>query len=185
MKWRNKYLESRIGLLERDLRRAEPEAPAIAAPPPEWERERDRLRWRNLFLQGRLSQMLTVRPPMAAMNPLAPPVEPPISEPPISEPMPESEPVPEPESPPEPVEQRPPALNAPREDASDDLQRIVGVGPVNEAKLHALGIYHFDQIAAWTPANVAWVESHLHFPGRIGREEWIVQARRFSSAQGD
>lgn len=188
LKWRNKYLESRVDLLEKNASAANqdslmPAASALASPP-EWERERDRLRWRNLFLQGRLSQALAVRPPMALAVPPAPLAVVAVPEP---SPVPETAPEPPPqivaEPPPEPVEQRPPALNAPRASVSDDLQRIVGVGPVNEAKLHALGIYHFDQIAAWTPANVAWVESHLHFPGRIGREEWIVQARRFNSAR--
>ncbi len=45
---------------------------------------------------------------------------------------------------------RPAALPAPRAGAADDLQRIKGVGPVNEKHLHELGVFHFDQIAAWT-----------------------------------
>ncbi|MEM8617247.1 MAG: NAD(P)H-dependent oxidoreductase subunit E, partial [Pseudomonadota bacterium] len=59
----------------------------------------------------------------------------------------------------------------------DDLKRIKGIGPVNERALNALGIYKFTQIAAWTPANVDWVEGSLSFPGRIGREDWISQAK--------
>lgn len=59
----------------------------------------------------------------------------------------------------------------------DDLKKIKGIGPVNEAQLNELGIYTFAQIAAWTPANVDWVEGYLSFPGRIGREDWIGQAR--------
>ena len=34
--------------------------------------------------------------------------------------------------------------------AADDLKRIKGVGPKLEELLHALGFYHFDQIAAWS-----------------------------------
>ena len=59
----------------------------------------------------------------------------------------------------------------------DDLKRIRGVGPQNEGRLHALGVWHFSQIAAWTQENALWVGSYLAFPGRIEREEWIAQAK--------
>ena len=62
-------------------------------------------------------------------------------------------------------------------DGADNLKRIKGVGPKNEEQLNALGIYKFSQIASWTPENVEWVEGYLSFPGRIGREAWIDQAR--------
>lgn len=60
---------------------------------------------------------------------------------------------------------------------SDDLKRIRGIGPQNESRLHALGIWHFSQIAAWTVDEVKWVGSYLAFPGRIDREEWLAQAK--------
>ena len=44
---------------------------------------------------------------------------------------------------------RPSGLAAPRGGKADDLKRIKGIGPVNEKKLNALGIYHFDQIVVW------------------------------------
>ncbi|MEO0608063.1 MAG: NADH-quinone oxidoreductase subunit NuoE [Pseudomonadota bacterium] len=59
----------------------------------------------------------------------------------------------------------------------DDLKRIKGIGPVNEKALNGLGIFKFTQIAAWTPANVDWVEDFMSFPGRIEREDWIAQAK--------
>lgn len=59
----------------------------------------------------------------------------------------------------------------------DDLKRIKGIGPVNEKALNDLGIFKFSQIAAWTPANVDWVEDFMSFPGRIEREDWIAQAK--------
>jgi NADH-quinone oxidoreductase subunit E len=71
---------------------------------------------------------------------------------------------------------RPLALPAPRNEAADDLQRIKGVGPVNEKHLHDLGVYHFDQIAGWTRAEIRWVGTYLAFPGRIDREQWVAQA---------
>ncbi len=70
---------------------------------------------------------------------------------------------------------RPFALEAPH-GAADDLQRIKGVGPVNEKHLHGLGVFHFDQIAAWTRAEIRWVGTYLAFPGRIDREQWVAQA---------
>ncbi|GGK46732.1 hypothetical protein [Salinarimonas ramus] len=75
---------------------------------------------------------------------------------------------------------RPPTLEAPRGEA-DDLKRINGIGPTNEKKLNGLGIYHFDQIAAWDEAQVRWVGAYLAFPGRIEREDWVTQARALAT----
>ena len=46
-----------------------------------------------------------------------------------------------------------------------------------ERRLNALGIYRYDQIAAWTDADVERVDTELDFPGRIEREEWREQAQ--------
>ncbi len=59
----------------------------------------------------------------------------------------------------------------------DDLKMIKGVGPKLETTLNELGIYHYDQIASWTPENIAWVDVNLSFKGRIERENWIGQAK--------
>jgi predicted flap endonuclease-1-like 5' DNA nuclease len=72
---------------------------------------------------------------------------------------------------------RPTALAGARDGQPDDLKRIKGIGPQNEARLNALGIYHYDQIAGWTTDEARWVSSYLAFPGRIERENWIEQAR--------
>ncbi|MBB6310160.1 hypothetical protein [Xanthobacter tagetidis] len=72
--------------------------------------------------------------------------------------------------------QRPPALEAP-EAGSDDLKLIKGIGPQNEARLHALGIHRLSQIAEWSADEALWVGSYLAFPGRIEREDWIGQAK--------
>jgi NADH-quinone oxidoreductase subunit E len=64
----------------------------------------------------------------------------------------------------------------------DDLKRIKGIGAVNEKALNGLGIYNFSQIADWTADNISWVEGFLAFPGRIGREDWVEQAKTL--AQG-
>ncbi|MCB1923988.1 MAG: hypothetical protein KDJ27_09630 [Gammaproteobacteria bacterium] len=63
------------------------------------------------------------------------------------------------------------------EGADDDLQRIKGIGPKIAGILKELGVVRFEQIAAWTPENVAWVNDHLKFKGRIEREDWIPQAK--------
>ncbi|MGL4497366.1 MAG: hypothetical protein ACRCUX_16255 [Beijerinckiaceae bacterium] len=72
---------------------------------------------------------------------------------------------------------RPAGLASPRGGKADDLKLIRGIGKQNEGRLHGLGIWHFDQIAAWTRENIEWVGSYLAFPGRIDREDWITQAR--------
>lgn len=71
---------------------------------------------------------------------------------------------------------RPAGIGQARGNKPDNLQRISGIGPKNERTLHSLGFFHFDQIAAWTDEEVAWVDNHLKFNGRIVREEWILQA---------
>ena len=63
----------------------------------------------------------------------------------------------------------------------DDLKRISGIGPGIEKTLHELGVFHFRQIAAFTPENVAWVNRRLRFKGRIEREDWIGQARALAA----
>lgn len=72
---------------------------------------------------------------------------------------------------------KPQGLAAPRDGKADDLKRIRGIGPQNEGRLHALGIWHFDQIAGWSAEEVQWVGSYLAFPGRIEREDWVGQAK--------
>jgi predicted flap endonuclease-1-like 5' DNA nuclease len=71
---------------------------------------------------------------------------------------------------------RPGGFGKPVRAKIDDLKRIRGIGPINEAALNALGIWRFDQIAAWTPGNLLWLGSYLGLPERIEREQWIVQA---------
>ena len=78
---------------------------------------------------------------------------------------------------------RPLGLVAPKGGKADDLKRIKGIGRQNEERLHNLGVWHFDQIAAWSVENVKWVGSYLAFPGRIDREQWIAQAT--SLARGE
>lgn len=75
------------------------------------------------------------------------------------------------------VDDRPDGLDAPRSGKADDLKKISGVGPKLETVLNDLGIYHFDQIAAWKAAEIRWVDEYLRFKGRIKRDGWIAQAK--------
>lgn len=76
---------------------------------------------------------------------------------------------------------KPAGLQAPREGKADDLKRIKGIGRQNQTKLNDLGIWHFDQIAAWNAREVAWVGAFLAFPGRIERERWVDQAKQLAA----
>lgn len=71
---------------------------------------------------------------------------------------------------------RPTALGKPRAGGADDLRQIKGIGPKIVTALNALGVYHLDQVAAWSPANVDWVDRQLALKGRITRERWVEQA---------
>ena len=66
-------------------------------------------------------------------------------------------------------------------EAEDDLTAIGGIGPALQRKLKAYGIRSFAQIAALSEDEIARLEgSIIKFPGRIKRDDWIGQARRFS-----
>lgn len=70
-----------------------------------------------------------------------------------------------------------PFLPAP-DGAADDLSRIKGIGPKLSALLSELGVYHFAQIADWTPEQLALVDAKLgNFAGRPERDQWQSQAR--------
>jgi len=75
------------------------------------------------------------------------------------------------------AEAKPVALAGPRAGVADKLQTIEGIGPALEKLCHELGVYHFDQIAAWGAGEVAWMDSNLKgFKGRVTRDKWVRQA---------
>ena len=78
------------------------------------------------------------------------------------------------------VQAAPKFLDAP-EGKADDLKKISGVGPALEKKLNAIGIYHFSQIAAFTPEQIVQVDDSLSFKGRIERDNWLEQATQFAA----
>ena len=89
------------------------------------------------------------------------------------------------ESTPEPkaVEEKPVLLTEPRHGEKDNLTRIKGIGLKIEESLNEIGVFHFDQIAAWDADNIAWADRTLGFPGRAKRENWVEQAATL--AQGE
>lgn len=76
---------------------------------------------------------------------------------------------------------KPVGLSEPRNGQKDDLKRIKGIGPKIEGTLNELGIFHFDQIAEWSPATIDWVNGFLSFKGRVQRENWIDQSKALAS----
>ena len=67
-------------------------------------------------------------------------------------------------------------LTAPR-GAPDDLAKLQGVGPQIVKKLNEAGVFHYWQVAAMTPEDVAKLDGELKFNGRIERDGWVSQAR--------
>ncbi len=74
----------------------------------------------------------------------------------------------------------PELLKKPRGKA-DDLKLIWGVGPAFEKLLNKTGVWHFDQIASWSAADIKHVDALLKgFQGRIARDEWVKQAKKLA-----
>lgn len=154
LRWRLLYLERRTAHWQQQA-----VAPGAARASPEMDEpraiEQDKWKWRARYLELRVRHLEQsgVAAPVAA-----------VAAPAAAAPAPET-----------PAE-RPPSLPAAQNGASDDLTLIEGVTPLQQSTLNSLGVYHFDQIAAWTPENVAWVDRYLRLRGRIGEEEWVEQA---------
>lgn len=92
----------------------------------------------------------------------------PVDVPPPAEPAP---------APPEPAAPAAPIHAVPAGPA-DDLIQLKGVGPKVAALLNGLGVTRFDQIAAWSEADIARIDAELGaFKGRIARDQWVEQAR--------
>jgi predicted flap endonuclease-1-like 5' DNA nuclease len=66
--------------------------------------------------------------------------------------------------------------------SADDLSRIKGLGPKLRSRLAELGVTRFDQIAAWSEADLAEIDAQLGaFAGRPAKDNWVEQARLLSS----
>lgn len=164
LRWRMLYLERRVAHLQSQVN-AEP-APApveVAELHPEGP-DADRWKWRARYLEARtrhLEQRLIDRPVALAAAPAVAPEQEAASEPPQAAPVRRSKPL---------------MLASARHGAPDDLTLIEGVSLLQQTTLYSLGVFHFDQIAAWSDENVAWVDQYLRLRGRIEEEEWVEQA---------
>src|SRR3546814_12046718 len=72
---------------------------------------------------------------------------------------------------PRPVVEEP--VIAPASGAPDNLLQLKGVGPKVNAMLNGLGVTRFDQIAAWTDADIAAMDKRLGNSSeerRVGKE---------------
>ncbi|MFJ5367611.1 NADH-quinone oxidoreductase subunit NuoE [Bosea sp. CER48] len=79
-------------------------------------------------------------------------------------------------------ESKPELLTAARGGKGDDLELIWGVGPKLARMLNEMGIWHYEQIAKWTPAELAWVDARLTgFKGRAERDDWIAQSKKLAT----
>ena len=62
------------------------------------------------------------------------------------------------------------------------MKLIWGVGPALEKLLNKTGVWHFDQIAAWTKADVDHIDALMKgFHGRAQRDEWVKQSKKLDT----
>jgi predicted flap endonuclease-1-like 5' DNA nuclease len=60
----------------------------------------------------------------------------------------------------------------------DDIRQIRGIGPFIEKKLNKIGVYTVAQIANFTKDDIQRATELIkYFPGRIERDNWILQAK--------
>lgn len=68
----------------------------------------------------------------------------------------------------------------------DDLTRIEGIGPFLERKLNEIGVYTYNEIAAWDSARIQEVTAAIqYFEGRIERDQWVEQAANLALKKQD
>jgi predicted flap endonuclease-1-like 5' DNA nuclease len=73
-----------------------------------------------------------------------------------------------------------------KKEEADDLTKISGIGGWIKEKLNVLDIYTFKQISNFNSEDVAAVtEAIEYFPGRIERDEWVLQAKELVRIAGD
>jgi len=69
-------------------------------------------------------------------------------------------------------------LGTPGAGHKDDLKVVNGIGPKMEGILNGFGITTWEQLAAFSKADVEKVNDAIEtFPGRIERDEWVPQAK--------
>ena len=70
----------------------------------------------------------------------------------------------------------------PATQSADDLQKLNGVGPLMEQRLHQMGIYTFDQVSRLTDDDINLLDSAIeNFPIEENRGDWRVQANQLKN----
>ncbi|MEL6358186.1 MAG: helix-hairpin-helix domain-containing protein, partial [Bacteroidota bacterium] len=70
-----------------------------------------------------------------------------------------------------------PVVESEEAEEHDDLQMIKNIGPFLEKKLNENGIYSYQQMAAWTAADIEYYTQAIgYLPGRIQLDNWVGQA---------
>ncbi len=68
------------------------------------------------------------------------------------------------------------------EGQTDDLTKIQVLGPFLQQKLNGIGVFTFDQIAAWDEQRIEEVTHAIQFiPGRIQKDDWVGQAAKLAA----
>lgn len=81
------------------------------------------------------------------------------------------------------TEPLPAFLDAPRGTA-DNLTLMKGVGDRFAARLNEIGVFHYRQIAGWSPADVGIADAKLDtFRGRIERDQLVEQAKLLAAGR--
>jgi large subunit ribosomal protein L19 len=65
---------------------------------------------------------------------------------------------------------------------ADDLTQINGIDANLAARMKQLNLYKFEQIANFSDEDIANVEGALSIDGRVGKQDWIGQARALLTA---
>lgn len=165
LRWRLLYLERRVAHLQT---RATPQPVAAPLEVAEAGPDPDRWKWRARYLEARVRHLEQRPLQVAPAAPIAEAAEP--------------EATVEPQRIAAPARRaKPPVLPAARNGAPDDLTLIEGLSQLQQTTMYSLGVFHFDQIAAWSDENVAWVDQYLRLQGRIVEEEWVDQARELAA----
>ena len=86
------------------------------------------------------------------------------------------------QTPPQTIAAEPEAAPVAATPEGDDLRKIKGLGPKMLTLLHSLGITRFEQIAAWSDADLDELDGKLGaFAGRPRRDSWVEPARLLAS----
>ncbi len=147
LRWRLLYLERRAAHFQLSAPAATADSAAA-----------DRLKWRARYLEARLRHYEQRQAPGAEPQPVLARVGEAARSTPLA------------------AVEKPRTLPAARDGGPDDFTLIEDVSAMQQSTLYSIGVFHFDQIAAWSPGNIAWVDQYLRLRGRIDEEQWLAQA---------